>query len=104
MTSITLIDRSEQAHSVEVDAEESVNLMELLRDKGFDVDGTCGGDASCGSCHVYLEQGQLADDVNAEERLTLEGMIQGKQNSRLACQIDCTRLSDVKLRLAPPEY
>ncbi|MEI9984253.1 MAG: 2Fe-2S iron-sulfur cluster-binding protein [Aliidongia sp.] len=39
------------------------NLMEALRDADTGVEGICGGNCSCGTCHVYVDEawaGRLA--------------------------------------------
>lgn len=49
---LNIIDRDGNAQKVE--AEPGLTLMNVLRDAALGVEGTCGGECSCGSCHVYL--------------------------------------------------
>lgn len=89
MLSVTVIDPSNgKATSVEVG--EDTPLMYALRDAGLPVEGTCGGYASCGSCHVYVNPewiDKLAprDDIELEMLDLLDGY--DPQRSRLSCQI-----------------
>lgn len=65
-------------------------LMESLRDSGF-VDATCGGAASCGTCHVYFESADLAGEQTEDEGYMLEGLadfVEIKAGSRLSCQVN----------------
>lgn len=64
------------------------NLMEIIRDYGYEDWGECRGRTWCRSCHVELNaNADFSDDITPEERSALS-LIQNKnQNSRLACQI-----------------
>jgi len=50
--------RSLEGEEHKLEAENGVSLMEPLRDAGL-IDATCGGMASCGTCHVYLAENWL---------------------------------------------
>jgi 2Fe-2S ferredoxin len=74
-------------------------LMEVLRDAGTTVEGTCGGACSCGSCHVYVDDAWLAKLTEAEndEREMIQAIgevIEVRPSSRLACQIRMTDALD----------
>lgn len=74
-------------------------LMEVLRDGGTTVEGTCGGACSCGSCHVYVDDAWLSKLTEApdEEREMIEAIsdvIEVRPTSRLACQIQLTEALD----------
>lgn len=104
MASLIVIDRDGTSRELKADC--GLSIMEVLRDNGFEVDGTCGGMAYCASCHVYVEDEDLmklapADDT---ELLTVEGLVHARRNSRLGCQIEVSeKLSGVTLTLAPAE-
>ena len=101
---VQVIDRDGDVHSLDLVKHAEDNLMEVLKDQGFDVDGTCAGSASCGTCHIYLEQGELGER-NSDEALTLGGLIHESHNSRLACQVNTKEvITDVTIRLAPGEF
>lgn len=64
-------------------------LMELLRDYKMGVEGICGGQADCASCHVYVDPA-WADRLPApreEEEDKLDELPSLAETSRLSCQI-----------------
>lgn len=67
-----------------------VSLMEAIRDiAGLEMEGACGGCASCSTCHVYVSEGWAKKLLPAsdKEEDTLDKAFDAKENSRLACQI-----------------
>lgn len=67
------------------------------------IDGDCGGNAACGTCHVYVDPSWLERTGSAQEA-TERGMLEvtdgAASNSRLACQISITdALDGLVLRL-----
>ena len=64
------------------DAGQKLNLNET---DGF---GECGGNCSCATCHVYVEQGgDLFDGPFPLEEELLDTAFRYRTNSRLACQL-----------------
>lgn len=64
-------------------------LMELLRDYKLGVDGICGGQADCASCHIYVDSawaGRLPEPREEEED-KLDELPSLGETSRLSCQI-----------------
>lgn len=64
-------------------------LMELLRDYKLGVEGICGGQADCASCHVYVDPA-WTDRLPApreEEEDKLDELPSLAETSRLSCQI-----------------
>ena len=54
MTKVTIISRNGEGR--EVDAENGLSLMEVIRDNGFDeLLALCGGCCSCATCHVHID-------------------------------------------------
>lgn len=92
---------------VEVDASNSNNLMEILRDAGLGIDGTCGGMCACGTCHVHiLDEGGLKLSEPAEDEadmlLALADVVEITATSRLACQINLApEASGIKVQIGP---
>lgn len=67
-------------------------LMEVLRDAGLGLQGTCGGMCSCGTCHVYVAAPWVArlSPRSDDEQMMLEAigeLVPVKPESRLSCQI-----------------
>ena len=75
-----------------LDAESGRPLMEVLRDSGTGIVGTCGGMCSCGTCHVYVSEAWAAKlpAKSEDEQMMLDAigeLVEVRANSRLSCQI-----------------
>lgn len=81
-----LTDDSEQ--TVKAGYGESVMRAALQNDVPGII-GECGGELSCGTCHVYVDTEWLdkIDPQSEEERELLEMMNDVRPESRLSCQI-----------------
>ena len=83
------------------------SLMEALRDTGTGVEGICGGNCSCGTCHVYVAPDWAARlaPPSAEETDMLDAVgdvVERRPTSRLGCQIPLTEALDgIELEIAP---
>jgi len=74
--------------SIEVPADMNLRLMEVLKASDYPILATCGGMASCATCHVQVVQGaDNLDDPNDAELDMLDTLPDADFNSRLACQI-----------------
>ena len=78
--------------------------MPALRDQGW-IEATCGGAASCGTCHIYFEKPDLAGTRNEDESYMLESLaefVEVMNGSRLACQTEVTALqAGAAITIAP---
>ncbi len=99
---ITVLDRQGAAHLLEAPTDMSLNLMELCRANGLEVEGTCGGMALCASCHCYIESDhELSPRSEAEEDM-LDQAFYVEANSRLGCQVQIAdEIDGLVIRLAP---
>ncbi|WP_336714774.1 2Fe-2S iron-sulfur cluster-binding protein [Arthrobacter sp. USHLN218] len=102
---LNVIDRDGQRQAVEWEPEQS--LMEALRDNDLPVLASCGGTASCATCHVFLDGdivaslGERSED-EAELLVDAEGF--REDCSRLSCQVGFEeRLDGITVTLAPEE-
>lgn len=93
-----------KGESKTVEAKIGVTMMEALSAQGL-VEGTCGGAASCGTCHVYFSNKNIAGEQTEDEGYMLEGLedfVEIQDGSRLSCQIKVTDAHDgIKLEIAP---
>ncbi|TAM12190.1 MAG: 2Fe-2S iron-sulfur cluster binding domain-containing protein [Nevskiaceae bacterium] len=105
MTSIRAVWRDGTEH--EMGVPDGASVMETLRDDGADVEGTCGGECACGTCHVYvdaewldrlpLQSGEELDMLDA-----VSGLVEVRPSSRLSCQIRMhPALAGLRLEVAP---
>lgn len=89
MTKITYIEADGTEHPIE--AEDGLSAMEVaVRNDVPGIDGDCGGQAACATCHVFVDPAWIDQVGRADPETELpllelgEGM---EDNSRLACQI-----------------
>lgn len=87
MPRLIVLTADEQQH--EVDAPLGQHVMQILRDNGFDIEGTCEGALACATCHVVVDPvwyGKLppVSDDEADMLDFAEGLT---DTSRLSCQI-----------------
>jgi 2Fe-2S ferredoxin len=89
MLGVTVID-PEKGETSKVEVGEDTPLMYALREAGLPVEGTCGGYASCGTCHVYVGP-EWIDRLGPREDVEVEMLelldTYGPKRSRLSCQI-----------------
>ncbi|MBI2800497.1 MAG: 2Fe-2S iron-sulfur cluster binding domain-containing protein [Gammaproteobacteria bacterium] len=74
---------------VSVVAAANQTLMEVLRNRG-DVEGLCGGQRACATCHVHIDTAWMGvvGEPGEEEAALLDFSMEKQSNSRLSCQID----------------
>jgi ferredoxin, 2Fe-2S len=105
MPTVTVIDRSGTARDVE--AENGLSLMEVIRDNGFDeLLALCGGCCSCATCHVYVDAGFAGDlpKMSEDENDLLDSTDSRNEQSRLSCQIPVTdALAGLTVTIAPED-
>ena len=79
--------------AVEVEAEDGARLLDVAQAAGQPLEGTCGGEMACATCHVRIS----ADDLvrlpppSAEEEDLLDLVPGAGRTSRLACQVRLPR-------------
>ena len=87
-----------------VDATTGASMMEALQAAGL-VEGTCGGAASCGTCHIYFADKTAAGERTEDESYMLEGLedfVEIRDSSRLSCQLKVTEAHEgLKIEIAP---
>jgi 2Fe-2S ferredoxin len=105
MPRVNVTDRD--GHATEVEAAVDVPLMIALRDAGLPVEGTCGGYASCGSCHIYISP-EWRDRLPPPESMEVDMIAlldeSNPESSRLSCQIVMqNELDGLSIELAPTQ-
>jgi ferredoxin len=102
-------------HSTEFDLDWKLgdSLLDLAQNNedllGEYMEGTCGGNMSCCTCHVYLEQPEfqeLLTEPDESELDMLDLAFEPKDSSRLGCQVKLTPdilKSPVQLEVTIPE-
>jgi len=100
MPSITFVKRDGSEETIEAAA--GLSVMEIGRDNGIGIEGTCGGSLSCATCHVVVDPAWV--EVTGKPSLDEEDMLDLafglEETSRLGCQITLTEeLDGLKVRL-----
>ena len=84
--------------------QEGTTVMQGAIENGVPgIDGDCGGECACGTCHVYVDPEWLekTGKRTAGEEALLDMSIATKPNSRLGCRIKMTDALD-GLRVQTP--
>lgn len=93
--------------SVSIDWDEQCSLMEAIRHSGVSgLQGLCGGQVSCATCHVYIDPdyAHYLPPVSEHEDDLLDNSDHRKSESRLSCQIPCiVDLDGMGVEIAPED-
>lgn len=99
---IIVIDRDGIESTIEAPTDMNLNLMEVLKGSGYEIEGTCGGMALCSTCHVYVLSDHELNELTEDEEDMLDQAFDVEDNSRLGCQIKIyPQLDGLEVRLAP---
>ena len=90
---INIIDQNGEKHVLETNLDSGLNLMEVVRDEGFQM-GNCGGMALCASCHCIIKHPTSLKNKTEEEEAMLDQLHNSNMNSRLICQIPMSKKLD----------
>lgn len=75
-------------HQVAVDGEPGDTLMQLaVKQQISRIEGECGGELSCATCHLYVDGSQGFRPASQEEDELLELADDRTDESRLSCQL-----------------
>ncbi len=79
----------EDGDEADVEAEVGKNLLEVAHENDVDLEGACGGDLACSTCHVILpkEYYECLPEKQEEEEDMLDMAWGLTETSRLGCQI-----------------
>lgn len=95
MPKVTFIAHDGKRHPVEVPA--GLSLMRAAIDNNVPgIDGDCGGQCACATCHVFVEApwAALTGPRTKQEDEMLNFAAELRDSSRLACQIEVTDALD----------
>lgn len=97
---VTLRDGTTQ----EIEGEDGLSVMEVIRDAGIDeLLALCGGCCSCATCHIHVDP-DFADQLppmSEDENDLLDSSDHRDETSRLSCQVPFSAAVDgLKVRIA----
>ena len=102
MISLTILDRENTPHTLDVPTDMGLSLMEICKAAELPVEGTCGGMALCATCHVYVLSSHHLPEPTDDELAMLDSAFFVQNNSRLGCQIRLRdELDGLTVQLAP---
>ena len=101
---LNVIDR--EGKKTAIDIEEDTTIRDAIEEKlSPDNYGVCGGNCSCGTCHVYVSPIDFEKLKAAEEdeiSTLKEEAIKPTAHSRLGCQIELKKeYNDITVTIAP---
>lgn len=106
MPKLTFVEANGSEHTVEAPVD--LSAMEVaLRYNIPGIDGDCGGQAACATCHVFVDKEwtQRVGSPGDHETQMLELAESAQDNSRLACQIVVTPdLDGLVLRMPAAQF
>ncbi|CAE7195139.1 unnamed protein product [Rhizoctonia solani] len=81
-----------EGKEIDVQASEGENLMQVAKGADLEgVEGTCGGNLECATCHMYISPlAPLPRMSDAEDDMLVYAIKRKEGESRLGCQIDIT--------------
>ena len=103
---LNVIDR--KGKKTAIDIEEDTTIRDAIEEKlSPDNYGVCGGNCSCGTCHVYVAPIDFEKLKAAEEdevSTLKEEAIKPTTHSRLGCQIELKKeYNDITVTIAPDD-
>jgi 2Fe-2S ferredoxin len=101
----TLLVTTREGEERAIEAPDGISVMQSIRDAGIDeLLALCGGCLSCATCHVYIDEEDLArvPAVSEDENDLLESSDHKSERSRLSCQLIVSdALDGLRLSIAP---
>ncbi len=83
-----------------VEAKEGTSLLEAVLAADENILHKCGGNAQCGSCHIFVQTGRKSlSKIAATENEKLDTLVGVGSKSRLACQARITGMEDITVEL-----
>mmetsp|Transcript_80952 Transcript_80952/g.177686 ORF Transcript_80952/g.177686 Transcript_80952/m.177686 type:complete len:211 (-) Transcript_80952:127-759(-) len=101
--SITFV-KAEDNSELTVPAEPGQTILEVAFENNIDIEGACGGECACSTCHIVMSEEDYAkfDEPDEDEADMLDLAMNVTETSRLGCQIKLTKDND-GMRLTIPE-
>jgi len=101
-TPITVIYIEPDGEEYEVTAELGDNFLDVAHDNDIELEGACGGELACSTCHLIFEQEYFdkLDEMDEEEEDMLDLAFNLEDTSRLGCQVCATpELNGMRLKI-----
>jgi len=103
---ITFIDQV-SGDEIEVQAEIGKHLLDVAQDNDIELEGACGGELACATCHLIFEEDMFdtLPEKDPEEDDMLDLAFDLTDTSRLGCQICVTEnMAGMKVKIPDDGY
>ncbi len=77
-----------------INAPVGVSLLEVAQKAKLDVEGACGGQCACATCHMILPPNVRTPSAKDDELDMLDLAAEVESTSRLGCQVRVTELME----------
>jgi 2Fe-2S ferredoxin len=79
---------------------EGTTLLAALLGMAMPIPSKCGGNAKCGSCHIFVHEGRKSlSRIGREENERLDAIVGVGSKSRLACQATVLGAENITVEL-----
>ena len=83
-----------------IEAGEGMTLLAAILAADENLNHKCEGNASCGTCHIFVQEGRKGlSKIAREENEKLDMIVGVGSKSRLACQAKVLGTEDIKVEL-----
>jgi len=83
-----------------IEAAEGMTLLAAILAADVEYTHNCGGNAECGTCHIFVQEGRKGlSKVAREENERLDTIVGVGSKSRLACQAKVLGTENIKVEL-----
>jgi 2Fe-2S ferredoxin len=83
-----------------IEVKEGMSLLEAILAADENIMHKCGGNAQCGSCHIFVQAGKKGlSRTAAPEHAKLDTIVGVGSKSRLACQTKVLETEDITVEL-----
>ena len=83
-----------------IEVKEGMNLLEAILAADENIMHKCGGNAQCGSCHIFVQGGKKGlSRTAAPEHAKLDTIVGVGSKSRLACQTKILGTEDITVEV-----
>jgi 2Fe-2S ferredoxin len=83
-----------------IDAADGTTLLAAILAADVELSHKCDGNASCGTCHIFVQEGRRGlSKVAREENEKLDTIVGVGSKSRLACQAKVLGTENIKVEL-----
>jgi 2Fe-2S ferredoxin len=95
MTTLTVL-----PEGISIEVSEGTSLLAALLGSDIAIPHKCEGQAKCGSCHIFVQEGRKGlSKIAREENEKLDSIVGVGSKSRLACQAKVLGTENIKIEL-----